>query len=184
MRSALRRYGLIAFRDGLLDGGLDPESLGETELKVFREWQAEQSGYVSALGAEVFQQGITEAEVRTRATMWANMSLDRIHSRAKTLAAPKQKARFRLGATKDHCLDCSYLDGKIATLEDWQKSGWEPRSGISNRHACGGFHCDCGLDDTDDAVNFDPYKYVTRGRKSEDVRSPRIASNAFASKLQ
>jgi len=164
MRSQLRRYGLIAFRDGLESGGMTSESLSTDDVAVFRDWLSEQSSRVTNLGAEMYTSGLTETEVRTRAQLWANLSLDRIYDEGKTRANPGQKSVFRLGGTIQHCADCAFLDGKIATRDDWNKSGWSPRSGVSNRHACGQWNCNCQLDDTDEPVNFNPLEYTTRGR--------------------
>lgn len=163
MRSALTRWGLIAFRDGMNEGRYDPESFSKEELAVFRAWQTAQSAYVKDFGAEIFKAGITETEVSTRAQMWTNMSLDQIHQSGRTLATPDQRAVYRIGSTNEHCADCKYLDGKIATRKDWETSGWQPRSGVPERHACGQFHCECGLFDTDEPVNFEPSKYKSQG---------------------
>jgi hypothetical protein len=162
MRTLSTRFGLIAAFDGLAAGGLTVESLDSNQLKVFRDWQQETSGYITDFGAEIFRQGITENEVSARAEAWSSKTLDFIYNRMYALAAPEKRVKRQLGATDSHCPDCVYLaDNKVATLKDWQASGWFVKS---SKQACHGDHCDCSYVDTEDPVNFDPYKYESQGK--------------------
>lgn len=141
LRAALRRFGLLAFRDGFNDGGADPESYGADELAAFRDWQARQSEYVSHFGAELFKDGITELEVSTRADMWANKSLGEIYHEGLALAAPNKPFRWQRNPRKDSCTDCIALDGQIKPMKDW-KASIMPQS---DKLECRGFDCGCKL---------------------------------------
>lgn len=149
LRSALRRYGLMAFRDGMEDGGYSPESFNADELATFRAWQAESSGYVTNVGAELFQQGATP-DPEFRAELWANKSLDDIYFAGLRIGAPTKEATWRLGSTIDHCRNegatfgCLERDGQTMTVEAWSKIGL-PRS---HRLTCGGWRCDCDIFDS------------------------------------
>jgi len=130
MRAALRRYGLVAFRDGMNQAGYDPESLGDKELKSFREWQAEQSAYVTGFGAEIFRAGITEAQVQQRAYMWADVSLEDARLRGIEAADAGLMMEWVLGQVQEeHCDDCPKLAGTIQPISVWRKSNVLPGSG-------------------------------------------------------
>src|SRR5690606_11392130 len=52
VRSQLRQAGLAALNEGIAVGaGAAPESLSQTELAAFRDWQARQSAHVTDLGS-------------------------------------------------------------------------------------------------------------------------------------
>lgn len=143
MRMALRRYGLLAFRDGMNKVGYDPESFSQEELGVYRDWERQQSGYVTDFGAEIFKQGITETEVAVRAEIWTNASLDTVMYEGMTLGAPEKEMRWNRNPEKDSCETCIANDGQVKTLKDWRKAGMPKSRGL----ACGGFHCGCGLEE-------------------------------------
>jgi phage portal protein BeeE/2'-5' RNA ligase len=148
MRAALRRYGLIAYRDGMNSVGYDPESLNTKELERFRAWQDEQSGYVTNLGAEVFKQGITENEVAIRARMWADVSLRAIYLGGITTGNGKQRLMWKLGTVENHCPDCLVLNGQVHTADEWEGKGLQPGNG---KTVCKQ-GCDCSMELTDEPV--------------------------------
>jgi len=142
LRSALRRYGLMAFRDGMEDGGYSPESFSPTELQAFKDWLAESSSYVTNVGEELFKQGSTP-DAGFRADLWCNKSLDDIYYRGLTIGAPNQEATWKLGQTEQHCESCLANDGQTLPISAWSARGM-PRS---HALACGGWKCDCDLFD-------------------------------------
>ena len=141
MRTALTRAGTQTMFDALEDGGVKVESFDADQLKLFRDWQSEQSGYVTDFGNEIFKQGITENETRLRTDFWVNKSLDNLYYRALGLVAGSRKYTWRLGGTVDHCATCLENNGQTKTLKEWQKQGL-PKS---HELECGGWLCDCGL---------------------------------------
>jgi hypothetical protein len=151
MRAALRRYGLIAYRDGMQEVNYDPESLSQKELKRFRDWQDEQSGYVTNLGSEMFKVGITENEVSIRARMWADNSLQAIRLQGITAGKGTQRLAWKLGQVENHCPDCLMLDGQVHTADEWDAKGIRPGNG---RTVCKQ-GCDCSMELTDKDVSGD-----------------------------
>jgi len=144
MRSALRRYGLIAFSDGRAAEGGDIESISIDELKVFRAWQAETSAFITGFGAEIFKEGgINDAEIAIRADMWADKSLRDVRYRGAALVAPKKLKRWKRNPAKDSCDDCLARDGQVMTFEEWEQIGLPG----DQRLACHGFFCGCTLED-------------------------------------
>lgn len=146
MRSTTNRFGLMAFRDGLTDGGFEGESLDNDMLTIYRAWQAETSEYITNFGSELFKEGgISENEVEIRAQLWANKTLDDIYFAGLRIAGASILGTWRLGSTIDHCESCVERDGKTMTIDEWGKIGF-PRD---RRLACGGWQCDCDLFDKD-----------------------------------
>ena len=146
MRSAVRRFGLMAFRDGMETEGVSPESFSADQLAAFRAWQDETSGYITGLGSELFREGgITETEVAARADAWADKSLRDVFYRGAVLAAPTKKKRWKRDPAKDSCADCIARDGQIKTLAEWREIGLPGDS----RLACHGDHCGCTLEDAE-----------------------------------
>lgn len=144
MNSAARRFGLVAFRDGMNSEGLDPESFDKDQLATFRAWQDETSTYIKGLRDELFKEGgITESEVAARADAWANKSLRDIYYRGAALAAADKPKRWKRNPQKDSCVDCVSRDGKVLTYKEWAKQGLPGDS----RLACHGDHCGCDLED-------------------------------------
>lgn len=62
------------------------------------------------------------------------------------------KYMWQLGGTIEHCDDCARLDGQIHTALDWRLSGYRPQGSALS---CGGWKCDCRLDETDEKVTGD-----------------------------
>lgn len=144
MRAALRRFGLVAFRDGMNSEGYDPESFSAEELAAFRSWQEETSGYISGLGTEMFKEGgIAEGEISLRADMWAEKSLRDIYYRGAKLAAPNKKKRWKRNPAKDSCTDCLARDGQVKTYAEWEAIGLPGSHDLE----CHGFFCGCELED-------------------------------------
>lgn len=146
MRSIIRKAGLIALRDGMNEVQYDPESLSVEELSAFRSWQEEASLRVTNLGAEIFKQGISEAEVAIRAEMWANITLESARQLGILLGKPNQLMEWQRGPTSDSCEDCIRLEFQVHTMKEWVDSGWTP---TSRKTACGSYNCLCSLVPTD-----------------------------------
>lgn len=141
MRSAIRRFGLMAFRDGLESTGWESESFSKTELAAFRQLQETASGYVSSFGTEIFKAGgISAGEVELRAQFWANKTLTEFYLKGQLLGAPERKYRWEYGDT-DHCETCQALNGQVRTMAEWTATYLPQSSDL----ACHGFNCQCRL---------------------------------------
>ena len=143
MRTLIRKAGLQAFRDGFNAGGVDPESFDADQLAAFRRWQDETSGYITHLGAEMFKgEGLTEAQIEPRASLWANKSLTSVYYLGLNFAAADKPFTWKLGGTKDHCATCLSNHGQTKTMKQWMEAG------LPQSHAldCGGWNCLCKLE--------------------------------------
>lgn len=153
MRSALRRFGLVAFRDGMNSEQYDPESFSAAELAAFRAWQADVSQYITGLGDELFKQaGITPDQVELRANMWADKSLREIFYKGAYFGAPNRLKKWVRDPAKDSCVTCVDRDGEIRAYSAWEQAGL-PGSSVL---ACHGFFCGCHLLNADGSKSVDP----------------------------
>lgn len=146
MRSILNRLGLVAFRDGMNEVGYDPESLSPEELSVFKGWLSQQSAYVTNLGAEIFKQGITENEVRTRADLWTQNSLYQIRMLGIAVGQPMKMFKRKFDPSAEHCKQCKMLDGQVHPIKEWVE-----RKMLPGQNCDCGPGCKCGLVETTDA---------------------------------
>ncbi len=97
-----------------------------------------------------------EVDTRLRAAssrlpMWINRYTEVVNT-AKTMACANQKLKWVLGDT-DHCNSCLSLSGKVKRGKFWLSSGILPQS---RQLECGGFNCQCSLQQTDDPVSRGP----------------------------
>jgi hypothetical protein len=144
MRSTLRRFGLMAFRDGMVSEGYNPESFSADELATFRAWQTESSEYVTGIGDEFFKgEGISPDQVPMRADMWANRSLREAYYKGALIAAPNKLKRWKRNPAKDSCTDCLGRDGMVRSFRDWSQVGLPGAKSL----ACSGTWCGCSLED-------------------------------------
>lgn len=138
MRSALRRYGLQAYRAGMQAGGYDPESFSRSDLDTFRNWQAKQSGYVTGIGGQLYKDDQTP-NPDDRSDMWQRKSLNSIYFEGLNVAAPDLPMTWNLGATEQHCPSCAGNAGQTKSVAEWMAQGLPQSDALD----CGGFKCDC-----------------------------------------
>lgn len=74
-----------------------------------------------------------------RAEMWTNR-FEFIRSMARSMACKDQKLQWQMGPTKEHCVDCIRLNGRVYRASVWDKYGLVPRS---HNLSCGGYRCLC-----------------------------------------
>lgn len=174
LRSLLRRYGLIAMRDGMNEVGYDPESLSQQEVAAFRAWQEQQSTFVSGLGDELFKERkvtgdnpvpLSEPALLHRAQMWADISLESARELGLYLAAPQEKYTWVMDSQAEHCVDCLMLNGKTYRMDEWIAADLTPTRG--NTECKQG--CRCSLKPNPSA-KLSPLSLIglTGSRRSED----------------
>jgi HK97 family phage portal protein len=145
LRANLRKFGLMAFRDGMNSENYDPESFSAKELAAFRKWQADASERVTAVGVEIFKGGgISEAEAALRADMWANVTLRQIFYEGAALAAADKLKTWHITPGKDSCKTCIGRDGVTLPYSKWKEIGLP---GDYDALECRGMFCECHLDD-------------------------------------
>lgn len=139
LRASLNRLGKQARLDGLMEGGV--EELSDDDLNAHAVWLADQSQYVTAFLDEVYSDGLTEAQVATRAEAWSNKSLMLAYSEGVQSADANGMYIFEGedGAESD-CTTCPRLKGQKHRMKEWAAK--ELRPGIDTKNFdCGGWEC-------------------------------------------
>ncbi|HMB74831.1 MAG TPA: hypothetical protein VKN76_00395, partial [Kiloniellaceae bacterium] len=148
MRDFLSDYGSRAYRDGLEEGGADPEDADSVELAQRRRkvtaWLASQDGFITKFVDELIGGGIEDGDIPRRADLWVSRSLRGIYYMGLADAAATVLKMWQLGQTEKHCDTCLTLNGQVHTVKEFIDTGLFPGSA---RLECGGFYCDCRLVD-------------------------------------
>ena len=84
-----------------------------------------------------------------RTDLWVN-GYNSIVAQARLMACGDRKLEWQLGATEDHCYDCSRYNGRVYRGSVWAKYNIQPQS---HGLACHGWRCDCRLVQTDKPAN-------------------------------
>ncbi|HMM99860.1 MAG TPA: hypothetical protein PKC99_12680 [Anaerolineales bacterium] len=85
-----------------------------------------------------------------RCSLWANR-WNEAYDRATSLIVQAMggKQVWKLGATEQHCETCAALDGIVAYAREWEELGVHPQGAPNELLECGGWRCDCSLEQTD-----------------------------------
>lgn len=141
-RAQLRNYGTQAYKDGLEFNGVVGEDLSSADLSAITDWLAETSEYVTNFADDVFDGGVSEAQIRTHVDMWANKSLRDIFNRGVLAADADAMMQWHYDPAKEHCDSCKKLHGQIHRMSAWVSRDLVPGS---SELECKGFFCGCEL---------------------------------------
>lgn len=145
LRALLRKYGTLAYRDGLIDGGLEDGELDDDDRATLAIALAEQSQYVTGLGEVLFKgDGISDAQAEGKPVLWFNKAIMPLYQAGRVSADKNGLYEFLLGDTEEHCDTCLRLAGQRHRLKDWAKRDLIP-PGDEDHFECGGWLCDCKL---------------------------------------
>jgi hypothetical protein len=142
-----------AWRDGMLEVGLNWEDRTMEEEMALSNMIIEQWGYVPGLADWLEKNNKASGQLFRdtlyREEMWVN-AYQQAYNRALQMAQSDPKLKWILGATEQHCKDCSKYDGKVKRSSYWQKIGASPQSPDLE---CKGINCDCRLEPTDEPLS-------------------------------
>jgi len=139
LRALLRQHGYFAFQDGLEDGGVKDGVLDDEDEAEFARILASQNAYVNNFAKDAAALSDTQAAVKPE--MWWK-SVELFYDAGRRSADRNGMYEWVLGATEEHCADCTRLNGQIHRMKDWVRKRWTPKS---DRLECGGYFCDCRL---------------------------------------
>ena len=153
MQSTILRGLEQAWDEGARECGIGPGERSQEE-------QAELIGFVNSALTFVEQfGGSVEAGSQAageklaphmqRAEIWVNR-YNEVRAQAKVTSCADRKFTWKLGRTEEHCVDCLNLDGRTHRGSIWSKHRIRPQS---RRLSCGGWRCDCTLNQTDAKAN-------------------------------
>lgn len=149
-----------AWREGMRNNGLDPEKDMAPEWdEVLQELIADEYEHV-----DDFAQAIVDAAASappedpqrnlngmlSRAELWSNR-YNEVVSYCQMLTRPDDRYKWVYGDT-EHCDTCAALNGVIATGKQWEESGYRPQNPPNDKLSCGGWHCQCRLEYTEDPL--------------------------------
>lgn len=141
LRALLRKFGTQAFRDGLVDGGVDTEALTNEEQASLNAMLAEQSKYVTQFGDVLFHgDGISNLQADQKPILWFNKSIMPLYEAGRLAADANGLYEWQLGRTEEHCNTCLAADTQIHRLSEWHAKNIIPQG---DHLECGGWHCDC-----------------------------------------
>ena len=81
-----------------------------------------------------------------------------VHIRDNALTADgKQRMKWELGETEEHCETCAALNGIVAFAREWETLGVHPQDAPNNKLECGGWQCGCTLTPTSQRRTSDAY---------------------------
>lgn len=150
-RTMLRRYGEMAYRDGLSEGGitygpdepLDPEDRAELNGLL-----ATQSQYVTELGRVLFrtERGVSDGQAAVKPAMWFNKSVLPLYQAGLVSADKNGLYSWSYNPLKQNCLSCLEASKQVHRLKVWNAFNIVPNS---SRLICKGFFCGCQLHKTE-----------------------------------
>lgn len=146
LASQLRR----AWNEGMREAGLSPADMTpemEDELQAAVNAETEHVNDLATDIRNAVLAGVLLATLRWRIGLWAHRYVD-VRNRA-VIAAGKVSGGmyvWNIGATEQHCIDCSSYNGQKKTAREWDAiykfMGHRPQSFSLS---CKGFNCDCEL---------------------------------------
>lgn len=151
MASVVQAQLTRAFRAALREADLDPELVtqdgagfaDELEGMILSEYD-----FVDGLGADVLD-GMTPAEMQSRAELWGNRYLD-AYNKATAIIADQYGGLLEwVYGDAEHCDTCLALNGTVAYQFEWEDAGVKPQSPPNSRLDCEGWKCKCRLEFTD-----------------------------------
>ena len=169
-KSFIKRDARDAYLEGMADGGIeDPEAeITAEEEAAVKAWIGEQLGYVGdfwqavadaaklrpAFGPGTAREDLLATynaavrDISARQILWES-ALRELAGMGKAAALANMMVTWRLGATEQHCKTCAKLDGKRARLKWFTDNGYIPQQNDSETLDCGGWRCQCVLEDKD-----------------------------------
>jgi hypothetical protein len=142
-----------AWNEGMRANDLDPATDMTDEWEaIYQEAVLAQYEYIEQFAADIAQgaeDGAGSAQFKARAASWANRYNDMVSTSTLETADKKDRLIWEMGATEQHCVTCSSLNGIIAWAEEWEISGFHPQGAQNDLLSCGGWKCDCRLSPTD-----------------------------------
>lgn len=142
MRSILKRYGEMAYKDGMQQGGVSVSELDLEDKTEYMRVFMEQSQHVNGLADDVYvKKDITPANASSRAMLWGK-SLQQFNDQGMMSANANGMYEWIIDTLNENCLTCSRMSGQVHRLKTYNARQIYPRS---NNLACGGWRCGCYL---------------------------------------
>lgn len=150
--SAVRRRFTEAWHNAARDLKLTPDDFTAEEMAQLEREINSELQYVLRF-ADAVEEGSKAnngalSPLLARVELWVN-AFNRIYNLGRLVMAGNKKQRWKRNPLKDSCPDCIALDNRVYRASTWLKHNIQPQS---RRLACGGHHCGCAFEDSDDPV--------------------------------
>lgn len=146
LKQELVANGRKALIDGMRDGGIELPSIDKEGENLIGKWRAQQLPFVDKFADSVFKEEQTDAQLRSRAQMWVNKSINPLYYEGLAIADKGAMRMWVLDPAKENCIDCLRLNGQVHSMKEWIASGFVPNS---PRLFCGGWKCGCSIPKSD-----------------------------------
>ena len=153
MAALVSRQISLAYQNAWRDEGIEGEKMPGYLTESAESLILEQYDFVDGFYRDIVDARVDKSPLDglySRAEMWA-ARFNEAYNEAVTqiTLANGGKLVWELGATEQHCVTCSELNGKVAFASQWEQSGLKPQSAPNDGLQCQGWHCDCALTPTD-----------------------------------
>jgi hypothetical protein len=151
LRGLITNSAIQALIDGLREGGSSLR-INELPLDLTRQLNdhiSQQWSYANNFANEVYGGALTMDTALARVPLWVSKAVDEMYFLGLLSASDTRKLAWRLGQ-REHCEDCLELSDKVYTAKQWRDANIKPRM---NELACGGYHCGCTLEETDEPLS-------------------------------
>lgn len=151
LRGLITNSAIQALIDGLREGGSNLR-INELPLDLTRQLNdhiSAQWSYANNFANELYNGALTLETALARVPLWVSKAVDEMYFLGLLSASDTKKMKWVYGET-EHCEDCLNLNGKVYTAKQWRDAKIKPRMG---ELACGGYHCQCTLEETDDPLS-------------------------------
>lgn len=153
MQGAIFRAYEQAWREGSEQCGISPAERTQEEQAALDAEIASDQGYILGLYDRIDNMKLQHAEtgkptytqVVNQAKLWANR-YNAVRNLAQRMACSDQKLIWRMGPTREHCVDCQNYEGRVYRASVWDKYGIRPQS---RDLSCHGYNCLCYFEPTD-----------------------------------
>lgn len=144
-----------AWNEGARNAGFDPEQMTDEDMLPLIDRMAQEQEFMYGLADDVEAARAKEtgtAQFQSRADAWAN-KYNEVRDWAQTHFAGKKRFKWVVDPEKEHCHSClDILNGIVATGEQWEEARARGIYPQSNSLECGGYHCGCTLEPTDEPL--------------------------------
>ena len=151
MTLSIRRNLTQAWHRGAATCGLQPDELSPNELQTLNNLINSQFPFLLGFGDDI-ESSQALGPLFQRAEVWINR-YNESFEQGKAMACADQKGKWIVGAT-DHCRSCAGFNGRVYRFSKWESNGALPRK---RALCCGGFNCDCTIEQTNDKITPGPF---------------------------
>ena len=150
-----------AWKEGALECGITMDELTPEERMALMQFIVNQKAYIFRFGLDIEEHSKAKGYLLQphfgRLAAWINQ-YESVRMRAASMACGNKKKKWVLGMTEKHCQTCFRLNGRVKRYSYWAQHVL-PRNAPNPKLKCGGWLCDCRLDDTTDPLSKGPLPF-------------------------